>query len=278
VNVFVTGGSSPLGELVLPRLAAVHDVWALARSDAAAKLVEARGATVVTGALENGAGWPEMMRSADAVVHLAGLHLVDAIITHVDSHQPLTVISSASVRNPAHPQSSALRDAEARLAAAKLDALVLLRPTMIYGSSGDRNVRNLARMVARLPAVPRFVGGGVVQPVLADDVADAVLTTLGNMGRTEAELAGPVPMRLGDLVRDLARLLGTPVLPVPVPVGALAWLAANAGGRQSRTRHALAMLRHDRAVTPAGIETLGHSPTPLAEGLPLALSRYAGVS
>jgi uncharacterized protein YbjT (DUF2867 family) len=85
--------------------------------------------------------------------------------------------------------------------------LVILRPTMIYGSSGDKNVRLFARLVARLPVVPRLVGGGSIQPILADDVASAVATTLGTTRRIEADLGGPVAIRLGELVSELALLL-----------------------------------------------------------------------
>jgi hypothetical protein len=41
--VFVTCGASPLGESVLPRLASVHAVWALARSATAAQRVDGGG-------------------------------------------------------------------------------------------------------------------------------------------------------------------------------------------------------------------------------------------
>jgi uncharacterized protein YbjT (DUF2867 family) len=271
----VTGGSSPLGELVVPRLAVGHEVWALARSEQAARLVERRGAHVVRGTLEDTEAWAGVARSADAVVHLAGMRLVEDLLPHVDPGQPLTVIGSASVRNAAHPKSDELRAAEQRLVLAKRAALVVLRPTMIYGASRDRSVRLLARLVARLPAVPRLVGGGVIQPVLADDVADAVATTLGTSGQLEADLGGPTAVRLGALVAELARLLDRRVVPVPVPVPVLAFLGQLVSQRRtSRGIHALAMLRRDRTVSPAGPEVFGHAPTALSDGLALALARY----
>lgn len=275
MRVFVTRGSSPLGERVLPRLASVHAVWALARSAAAAERVDQRGVAPVRGQLESPGKWAASMRSADAVVHLAGLQLVDLIIGHVDHQQPLTVISSASVRSTAHARSLELRAAEARLAAAKPEALIILRPSMIYGSSRDRNVRFLARAVARLPAVPRLVGGGAIQPVFVDDVADAVATTLGDSGRLDVDLGGPAEVRIGELVAELACLLGRRIIPVPIPVRAVAAVIELASHwRRSRAIHALAMLRHDRRLPAGGAELLGHPPTPLAEGLALALARY----
>lgn len=279
MKVFVTGGSSPLGELVVPLLSASHDVWALARSDAAARRVRCLGATAVEGSLQDSSAWTAAAQQADAVVHLAGLRVVDALVAAIDAQQPLTVIGSASVRNHAHHLSGELRAAEGRLIAAKPEALVILRPTMIYGSSRDRNVRLLARLVARLFAVPRLVGGGVIQPILADDVASAVATTLGSTGRIEADLGGPAAIQLGDLVGELARLLDRRVLPLPVPVPALAWFGDLISRRwPSRGLHALAMLRHDRAVVPASYDVFGRRPTGLTEGLSLALTRYSTAS
>jgi uncharacterized protein YbjT (DUF2867 family) len=146
---------------------------------------------------------------------------------------------------------------------------------MIYGSSVDRNVRQLVKLVRRLPIVPRFVGGGFIQPVLADDVAEAIATTLHDPGRIEADLGGPSPVRFGDVVTEIARLLGRRITPIPVPVRATARVAELLGGRKpSRAVHALAMLRHDRTVDPPGAAILGRQGTPLAEGLAIAMARY----
>jgi uncharacterized protein YbjT (DUF2867 family) len=260
---------------VLPRLAARYDVRALARSEAAADRVEQRGASVVRGTLEKPETWITPARESEAVVHLAGMRLIDRLIGHLQLDQPLTVISSASVLNPAHPGSGDLRAAESRLTSTRRETLVILRPTMIYGSSFDRNVRPLARLIARLPAVPKLTGGGLIQPVLADDVADAVVATLGRKGGLEANLGGPSAVRLGDLVGELARLLNRPVVPFPVPVYLLAWAATLVSRwRPSRGAHAWAMLLRDRVVPPADGDVIGHATTSLADGLVLALSRY----
>ena len=275
MNVFVTGGSSPLGERVLPRLCRDHEVRALARSQAAAKRVRSRGAEPVDGDIERPGDWEHAASAADAVVHLAGVKRADPVVRIVRPAQTLTIISSASMRNPAHPLSKELIEHEKRLAGANAKGLVILRPTMIYGSSVDRNVRQLVKLVRRLPVVPRFVGGGFVQPVFADDVADAIATTMLEQRHLEADLGGPEPIRFGDVVSEIARLLGRKVRPLPVPMRATARAAELLGGRKpSRGMHALAMLRHDRTVDPPGVEILGRQGTPFAEGLAIAMSRY----
>jgi nucleoside-diphosphate-sugar epimerase len=275
VKVFVTGGSSPLGEVVVPKLSERMEVHGLARSPLAAeRLIREGAAAVVRGELETPGAWLSTARAADAVVHLAGMRFVDVLIRQLDVEQPLTVVGSASVHNPAHADSAWLRAGEQRLMAMKRDGLVILRPTMIYGSSRDRNIRLLARLITKLPAVPRLTGGGLIQPVLVDDVADAIVTTVGARFLS-VDVGGPVPIRLGALVAELARLLERRVAPVPVSVDLLARIARLVSDqRPSRAIHALAMLRHDRVVAPMAPEVLGHSPTPLSQGLRLALDRY----
>jgi uncharacterized protein YbjT (DUF2867 family) len=229
----------------------------------------------VPGALEHSVTWAQVARESDAVVHLAGIQFVGWLLRSIDGRQPLTVISSASVRSAAHPRSSELRDAEGRLFSGRPRALTILRPTMIYGSPRDRNMRLLARLIARLPTVPQLAGGGAIQPVFADDVADAIVTTLGTAGHLEADLGGPMPLRLGDVVSELARFLNRPVTPLPIPVPALAWLGELiCRVHASPGLHALAMLRHDRIVAPPDPRLLGHAPTSFPAGLEVALSRY----
>jgi uncharacterized protein YbjT (DUF2867 family) len=55
----------------------------------------------------------------------------------------------------------------------------ILRPTMIYGGPGDRNVERLLRAAARWPAMP-VVGRGsrLVQPVFVDDLAVVAVRAL----------------------------------------------------------------------------------------------------
>src|SRR5262249_47967900 len=55
----------------------------------------------------------------------------------------------------------------------------IVRPTMIYGDPGDRNLIRLIRWVDRFPAIPVFGPGTFrLQPVHADDLAVAVVALL----------------------------------------------------------------------------------------------------
>jgi nucleoside-diphosphate-sugar epimerase len=75
MDIFVTGASGWIASAVIPELiAAGHTVTGLARSDASAATVEARGARVVRGTLTDVDVLRKAARAADGVVHLAFPH------------------------------------------------------------------------------------------------------------------------------------------------------------------------------------------------------------
>ena len=75
MRVFITGASVHLGSAVIPELiGAGHQVVGLARSDASAAAVEALGAEVHRGSLDDLDSLREAVTTADGVIHLAFKH------------------------------------------------------------------------------------------------------------------------------------------------------------------------------------------------------------
>jgi uncharacterized protein YbjT (DUF2867 family) len=102
---------------------------------------------------------------------------------------------------------------------------VMLHPTMIYGAAGEDNVRRLAALLKRLPAVPLPNGGtALVQPIYQDDLTLCILAALRRdwSGPETIVTAGPAAMPYADFVRAIATAAGLkPPRILPLPAWAL---------------------------------------------------------
>ncbi len=303
MRVLVTGGSGFLGGYVVPRLAAGgYEVGALARSAAAAARVEQLGATAVPGDLDDPArvdaafgGWAAAgaagagaaraagsagagAAGAGALVNLASLGFGHApTIVAAAEEAGLTravFVSTTAIFTGLDARSKRLRVAAEDTIRASALEWTILRPTMIYGAPGDRNMARLVRLVRRSPVVPLPGGGrGLQQPVHVEDVAGAVVAALlapGAVGRAY-DLAGPVAMQLREVVGLTAGAAGRRPRVLPLPLGP-AVLAARIYERASRRPRLRAeqveRLAEDKVFAiEAARRDLGFDPRPFAVGI-----------
>ncbi|MCZ2830685.1 NAD-dependent epimerase/dehydratase family protein [Modestobacter sp. VKM Ac-2986] len=157
MDVFLTGGTGLVGSALLTALLADgHDVHALARSDASARALQAAGATVVRGSVEDTALLAEAARAADGFVHTAATAdgkdadrdaaLLDAVLPALSgSNKPYVHTSGVWVHGAgtidedtplAPPALTAWRlplDARVRAAADDGVRSVVIAPGIVYG-------------------------------------------------------------------------------------------------------------------------------------------------
>ena len=109
--------------------------------------------------------------------------------------------------------------AESVITSSGLDTTIL-RPTMIYGTPGDRNMIRLIRWLHRWPVLPVFGNGfSLQQPVHVTDVAWAVvqvLTTSNTIGR-QFNISGATPLTYNDVVRHTVNSLDRSVYRLHIP-------------------------------------------------------------
>jgi nucleoside-diphosphate-sugar epimerase len=297
MRLLVTGGSGFLGGYVLAEAARRgHACVALARSTAAARTVAARGATPLVGDLDDGEALAGVFASTrcDALVNLASLgfgHAPAIVGAAVGAGLDRAVFVSTTAVTTALPaRSKAVRlAAEESIRSSEL-TWTILRPTMIYGAPGDRNLARLLVLLARarraprpggprslggLPLVMPVPGGGrrLQQPVHVADLAGAVLAAVERPATAGAcyDMAGPEPLTFAELLRASAAAVGCRVRLVPVPLAPV--IALTLGyervSRRPRIRaEQWQRLAEDKAFPiDAAARDLGYAPRSFAQGI-----------
>jgi uncharacterized protein YbjT (DUF2867 family) len=231
MRVHVTGGSGFLGGFVIPQLIEHgHTVTALARSDAAASRVRALGARPVHGDIDHPVSVEAAFASsdADALVNLASLGFGNAptIVAAAEAAgvERAVFVSTTAIFTKLNAPSKAIRVAAEDTIRASNLRWTIIRPTMIYGSPGDRNMWRLLRLMRRVPFVPAPGGGRTLQqPVHVADLAQAIVAAAERdiaIGRTY-DVAGPEGITFREVAEAAGAAVGRTTRLVPLPTGAL---------------------------------------------------------
>jgi uncharacterized protein YbjT (DUF2867 family) len=287
MRLLVTGGSGFLGGYVLAEAARRgHSCVALARSAEAADTVAARGATPLAGDLDDGAALAGVFARAgcDALVNLASLgfgHAPGVVRAAERSGLDRAVfVSTTAVTTTLPARSRTVRlAAEDEIRTSDL-SWTILRPTMIYGAAGDRNLSRLLALLDRLrglpvPLVVPVPGGGrqLQQPVHVADLAGAVLTAVERRAavRRRYDVAGPEPLTFAEVLRASAAAVGGRVHLVPVPLAPV--IALTRGYERASRRPRIRVeqwqrLTEDKAFPiDAATRDLDYAPRPFTEGI-----------
>lgn len=99
----------------------------------------------------------------------------------------------------------------------------ILRPTMIYGSSLDRNMFRLIGFLSKHKVFPLFGdGSNLMQPVHAKDLGNAYYEVLIRPEITmnkEYDLSGGKPIQYIDIIRCIRKALNSNIKLVKIPMG-----------------------------------------------------------
>ena len=227
MRVLVTGGSSVVGDYLLPRLVADgHSVTIFSRSNRVAPDMDWRQADVAHAPLKG------LVPSADALIHLAPLPLLTRVLPGLpDGVSRIVAVGTTSVFTKADARS----EADRRLAEQQQEAervltdfcrqrsvrVTLLRPTLVYDGRRDKNVTRISRFIRRMHFFPLAAPGtGLRQPLHAADLADACRTAMGSPAVGPAyNLAGGETLSYRAMVERIFQALGRSPRVLPVPLG-----------------------------------------------------------
>ena len=249
-RILVTGGSSVVGDYLLPRLAAVgHACTTLSRTqrdEAGWRRVDAARERV----------WDAASEGTGALIHLAPLTLIARVLPGAPaSLQHVVAIGTTSVYTKG--DSSAAKDRElvqqqraaeqllAEFCATRGIVYTLFRPTLVYDGLRDKNIARIARIIRTLRFFPvASPGTGLRQPLHADDLAAACVAALEARGSHAYELGGGEVLSYRAMLERIFEAQGRRPRVLPLPAGL--YRAAIAAARVLPRYHSLTPAVADR--------------------------------
>ncbi len=225
--LYVTGGTGHLGSWFIERMEReaakaggmplpYAGVRCTVRPESDASRLEASplGIEIARGDLDDTDFLLRSMRGARVVLHIASIFNSPNVAEAAQrSGVEWLVMVHTTGRYSKYKSASEeyIRIEEAILSMRDKIGVTVLRPTMIYGSSRDRNMWKLVDFLHRHTFFPLFgAGANLMQPVHARDLGNAYYDVLANRDRTfnrDYNLPGKRPISYLDLVRCVSRTL-----------------------------------------------------------------------
>lgn len=225
MKIFVTGATGFTGSYTVPLLLEKGwEVHCLYRESSDRSVLPQPEIHWHLGNLDDPGKLTECMQGCDTLVNIASLGFGHAktIIESAKSSgiQRAIFISTTAVFTKLNSKSKSTRlAAEAAIQNSDL-AYTILRPTMIYGNTRDRNMIRLVKWIQRLPFLPIFGKGDFLQqPVFVKDVARAIVQCLEQPKTTgkSYNIAGKAALTYNEVVETISQKLNRKIIKIYIP-------------------------------------------------------------
>ncbi|MEG6585033.1 NAD-dependent epimerase/dehydratase family protein [Dendrosporobacter sp. 1207_IL3150] len=217
--LFVTGITGHTGRWFLDRLIKENyqgKIRCLVRENSNTEMLDKSGLSIekVNGSLTDKTFLESSMAGVKIIVHISGIlfsnNVVEAAIAN-NVRWAILVHTTGRYSKYKSASDEYIRIEDDILNLRDKISITVLRPTMIYGSSKDKNMFKLIDYLYRNKIFPLFgEGENLMQPVHAKDLGYAYYDVLLNKDKTlnkEYNLSGKRPIRYIDLVKCVSQKL-----------------------------------------------------------------------
>jgi nucleoside-diphosphate-sugar epimerase len=240
--LYITGITGHSGKWLLKRLAEeqyegrIRCVIRESRSDAPKKYKIFEGCNLdlefAIGDLEDADFLRESLKGIDTIINIAGIGISERLVdAALENHVSWAILIHTTGRFSKFKSASEgyIQTEDAILKRCNSGAngghalnCTILRPTMIYGSSMDKNMYRLVDYLHRHKFFPLFGNGSnLMQPVHARDLGNAYYGILMHPEATRNKsynLSGKEPITYLDIIKTVKKQLNSKVLIIKIPI------------------------------------------------------------
>jgi len=282
-KILIVGATGFTGRHVIEELSAKkeqYEVTAMIRDIEKAQRLKLSDAkiTICQGSLEDSDILQKELEKADVFICCASLgfgHTPKLVECCEKSKIGRSIfISTTGIFTKLNPSSKKIRlEAENLIQESGLD-YIIVRPTMIFGTSGDRNISRLIKYIKKWPILP-IAGSGenLIQPVFVKDLAKAIVccVELKEPKIREFNISGGTAVSFNESVRTIARILHKKIICIHIPLIFMIWLFRFYGRMVKKPKlkvEQILRMNEDKAFDHiAAVDAFGYSPISLEAAL-----------
>ncbi|MEI7616496.1 MAG: NmrA family NAD(P)-binding protein [Actinomycetota bacterium] len=233
--IYIAGGTSFLGKKVVKNLAETGaEVRCLFRSEAARSKLIILGndlkkhLDLAGGNLNSVDSIASSLKGAQSAIYMVRLEYVDFVKNFLDAAikcdlKQVIFVSSTTTMLPTENKFKTLKlEAEELIKTSGLN-YTILRPTMIYGGKEDNNFYKMLNFIKKKGFFVIFGSGkNLIQPVHADDVAEAIFKVFDNPAalRKTYVICGRDALQYNEMLQTVRKALGRNFRIIRLPIGA----------------------------------------------------------
>lgn len=294
MKLLITGANGHSGKLFLKNLSTTNlkkyeEIHIIVRNDDLDRFIEESGLNIIKhkGDLTDVQFLTEVTRNIDTILHIAGIQMSQNLFEAAINNKVNWIIAVHTTGRYSQFKmaSEEYINIEDKLLTLRDEInITILRPTMIYGSSRDRNMYELIKFIDKSPVFPIFGNGkNLMQPVTATDLAIAYQQVLGNAEVCKNQnynLSGKYPIKYKELIKTVATKLDKNIILLPIPIK-LSYYAVLVGNRIlpkfPLNEEQVLRMKEDKDFTHLKANRdFGYSPMSFDEGIESEVNEYKG--